>query len=78
MWNGNSGTFTANPIANATKSHLAVASDNVCADDAQSVSCGTSNVSTSVACWCRNATHKMPANRNAEPAVVKRKNFIAA
>ena len=78
VWKGTSGIFTAKPMANATNNHFAVATDTPCADDAQLVSTRTSKVRWPVACWCRNATDRMPTNRNAEPAAVYRKNFTAA
>ncbi len=77
VWNGNSGTLTANPTANAQNSHFAVAPPTFA--EAQSVSVRTSNVST----WpgsraYRYATLRMPTNRNAEPVIVNKKNFVAA
>jgi len=76
VWNGKSGTLTANPTAKARKRTFAVPPWTCAA--AQSVSVRTSNVNTCVECWYMNATDKIPANKNAEPAAVNKKNFMAA
>ena len=46
--------------------------DKLCADEAHAVSTRTSKVRWPVACWCRNATDRIPTNRNAEPVAVYR------
>ena len=74
--NGNSGTFTAKAAKNAMNSHLAVPESRP--PGAHAVSVRRSKVRFPVALRCRNASVRKPTSRNAEPAMVKRKNLSAA
>ena len=72
---GNSGTFTANAMAKAKNSQRPVASGN----SARSASVTRSNVSSPTPLLrARNAVATMPTSMNAEPNIVKMKNFVAA
>ena len=72
--NGNKGTLTANAIAKATNNQRPVSVEKF----AFSAISMMSNVSTPTSRRARTAVATMPTNMNAEPAIVYRKNFVAA
>ena len=80
VWNGNSGTFTANADREREEQPLARRRvETFACADAHAVSVRTSKVRMAgrVLVQERDAT-ACPTNRNAEPAIVNRKNFVAA
>ncbi len=73
--NGNSGTLTANAMANERNSHRAA----VVPIDWSVAIFTRSNVSgPPLAGWWRYAVATIPTSMNAEPSIVYRKNLLAA
>ena len=71
---GKTGTFTANAMAKLRNNHRAV----LVAKSPCSAICTRSNVRCPIDRSARNAVVRMPTSMNAEPNIVKRKNFVAA
>ena len=71
---GNSGTLTANAIANAKNNQRPVEA----AKSAFSAILIRSNVIRPLSAFASTAVAMMPTSMNAEPTIVYRKNFVAA